>query len=306
MKLVNKAEAHVLYIADEGDVNEFGGTNGAALSEPFTHASNIVVMFYGIFLVALIVLLFKKTHSLRVKTQKIFLTALSYADLVPWILRLSLGIALIGAGINGWLISPTLTGFDIFSSAQITFGFLLLSGFLTTFAVLGANLMFLLALSQNFYLLGSAEFFAMSLSLLALDGRRPGVDHLLAIPTLHFKEFKKWIPVILRIGIGTSFVFLAVYEKFLNPDLAIHVAEIANLSSVINVSPAMWVVSSGIIEFLLGAMFLFGFAVRACSAVATIILALSFFYFGEDVTSHITLFGALSALFILGGKKLRF
>ena len=306
MKFINTAEAHVLYIADDAAVREYSGANPATLSEPFNHTGNIVMMLYVAFLVVINFLMFKKTPTLQKKTNKILMTALSYADVVPWILRLSLGIALIGSGIGGWLVTPVLSGFDIFSAAQMAFGFLLLSGFLTTFAILGANLIFLMALSQSFYVLGSLEFLAMSAALLLLDARRPGIDHLLGIPSFYYNKWKKWIPVILRIGVGTSFIFLAVYEKFMNPDLAAYVVEITNLQQVINVSPAMWVLGTGIVEFLLGAFLLFGFYTRAVAAITTIVLALSFFYFGEEVTSHITLFGSLSALFILGGRKVKF
>ena len=305
MKLINTAEAHVLYIADETAVSEYSGSNPETLSEPFNHAGNVMLMIYVAIIVGLLIMVAKKTPVIQKHIHNIFHRALGYADLVPWILRLSLGIALIGAGINGWLVSPILGGFETFASAQIVFGFLLLSGFLTTFAVFGAILVYLMALSQSFYLFGSLEFLAMSVSLLLLDARRPGVDHLLGVPAMYFREFKKWIPVILR-GLGVSFVFLAVYEKFMNPDLAVYVADITNLQNVVNVSPAMWVLGSGMIEFLLGTLLIFGFAVRAVTALSVIILSLSFFYFGEEVTSHITLFGAMSAVFVLGGKKIKF
>jgi uncharacterized membrane protein YphA (DoxX/SURF4 family) len=306
MKFINTAEAHVLYIADEAAVSTYSGPNPTTLSEPFNHAGNIMLMIYVVVIAGLLIMVARKTPAIQKHIHNIFHRALGYADLVPWILRLSLGIALIGAGINGWLVSPVLDGFAMFASAQIVFGFLLLSGFLTTFAALGATLVYLMALSQSFYLFGSLEFFAMSVSLLLLDGRRPGVDHLLGIPAMYLREFKKWIPVMLRVGLGVSFIFLAVYEKFMNPDLAVYVVDIANLQNVINVSPAMWVLSSGIIEFVLGALLIFGFATRVVSALSVVILSLSFFYFGEEVTSHITLFGAMSAAFVLGGKKVNF
>lgn len=306
MNIIPKAEAHVLYIATPEDVVQYSGNDAHTLVEPFTHASNVFIMVFIAIMAGLIILLFQKTPTFREKIHRVAMRAMSYADLVPWIMRLSLGILLISSGVHGTLLSPTLTGYEIFSFAQIVFGFLLLSGFLTTFAILGANLIFFMALSQSFYMLGSLEFLAMSLALLVFDARRPGIDHLFNIPALHFSQWKKWIPVIVRVGLGTSFVFLAVYEKFLNPDLAMRVVDVTHLTSVINFSPAMWVVGTGLVEIAIGLMFLFGFAVRAAAAVAFVILTLSFFYFGEDVTSHITIFGALSVLFILGGKKVRF
>lgn len=306
MNLIKKAEAHVLYIADSEAVEEYGGPNINTLSEPLHHTGNIIIIAYITFIIAILYLLFTRTPSIQKKMKKVLMVAISYSDLVPWIMRLSVGIALIGSGVGGWLVSPVLGGFEIYATAQIVFGFLLLAGFLTTFATLGAILVYLMALSQSFYLFGSLEFLAMSVSLLLLDARRPGVDHLLGITVTHLQNFKKWIPVILRVGVGTSFVFLAVYEKFLNPDLAAYVVDITNLQNVINVSSNMWVLGSGTVELILGALLILGVYTRVVSVISIIVLSLSFFYFGEEVTSHITLFGALSAIFVLGGKRIKF
>ena len=51
-------------------------------------------------------------------------------------------------------------------------------------------------------------------------------------------------------------------------------------------------------------MLLVGLKTRLAAVAALFILSLSFFYFGEDVTSHVTLFGTLSAVFILGAGPL--
>lgn len=44
-----------------------------------------------------------------------------------------------------------------------------------------------------------------------------------------------------------------------------------------------------------------GLFTRVSAGIAFIVLSLSFFYFGEDVSSHITLFGILSVLFVTQG-----
>jgi uncharacterized membrane protein YphA (DoxX/SURF4 family) len=63
----------------------------------------------------------------------------------------------------------------------------------------------------------------------------------------------------------------------------------------------MWVFSAGIIEVLIGLALVAGFYTRLSSAIAFVVLSMSFFYFGEDVSSHITLFGILAVLFITRG-----
>jgi uncharacterized membrane protein YphA (DoxX/SURF4 family) len=99
-------------------------------------------------------------------------------------------------------------------------------------------------------------------------------------------------------------MFLAVYEKFLNPHLSEIVVYNYHLTSIIPVISEMWVLSAGIIEFLVGLFLFLGFKTRLTSAIAFIVFSLSFFYFGEEVYSHVTLFSVLSVLFVTGGVKL--
>jgi uncharacterized membrane protein YphA (DoxX/SURF4 family) len=166
-------------------------------------------------------------------------------------------------------------------------------------------ILFLFALSKNFYLLGNLEVLASLIALLILSQPKPGLDDLLGIPSFSFlKSFKEFVPLILRIGIVGAMMFLAVYEKFLNPHLSEIVVYNYHLTSIIPVISEMWVLSAGIIEFLVGLFLFLGFKTRLTSAIAFIVFSLSFFYFGEEVYSHVTLFSVLSVLFVTGGVKL--
>jgi uncharacterized membrane protein YphA (DoxX/SURF4 family) len=228
----------------------------------------------------------------------------SYYELISWMLRLGLGIAFIGAGVAKVLISPILPISPPFPFLEILLGFFLLLGFLLTPTILISMILFLFALSKNFYLLGNLEIFSSLIALLILSQPKPGLDDLLGIPSFSFlKQFKNFVPLILRIGIGGAMMFLAVYEKFLNPHLSEIVVRNYNLTSIIPVSPEMWVLSAGIIEFLVGLFLFLGFHTRLTSAIAFIVLSLSFFYFGEEVYSHVTLFSVLSVLFVIGDKE---
>jgi hypothetical protein len=101
-------------------------------------------------------------------------------------------------------------------------------------------ILYFLALSKNFYLLGNLEVLVSLIALLILSQPKPGLDDLLGIPSFPFlKSFKDFVPLILRIGIGGAMMFLAVYEKFLNPHLSEIVVHNYNLTSIIPVSPEM-------------------------------------------------------------------
>ena len=98
-------------------------------------------------------------------------------------------------------------------------------------------------------------------------------------------------------------IYLALYEKIFNPNLSELIVRGFDLQSVVPVSVEMWILSAGLIEFAIGLLLIIGMFTRIVSAIAFIVLSLSFFYFGEDVASHITLFGILAVLFITEGGK---
>jgi uncharacterized membrane protein YphA (DoxX/SURF4 family) len=230
----------------------------------------------------------------------------SYKPFVPWITRLSLGIILIGGATNEFLISPVFeTPYGWMVILQLVIGFFLMAGFMTGLSAVIALGLFIFALMHDPYLIGSFDILALILSLFALDSRRPGVDDIVGIPDfLHIKRLRKYLPTILRMGIGIGMAYLAIVEKILTPELAALVAENTGLIEVIPVSAGMWALSAGIIELVVGVMLIIGWKTRLAAVSALVILSMSFFYFGEDVTSHVTLFGTLSAVFILGVGKL--
>jgi uncharacterized membrane protein YphA (DoxX/SURF4 family) len=115
------------------------------------------------------------------------------------------------------------------------------------------------------------------------------------------KKWEKYIPLIGRLGLGISMTYLALYEKIFNPHLSELVVSKFHLTSAIGVSPAMWVLSAGIIEFAVGLFIIIGFHTRLTSAIAFVVVTTTFFFFKEEVYAHVTLFGMLSVLFITGG-----
>jgi uncharacterized membrane protein YphA (DoxX/SURF4 family) len=105
-------------------------------------------------------------------------------------------------------------------------------------------------------------------------------------------------------GIGIGMIYLAVVDKILTPERAALVVENTGFAEVIPISPIMWAFSVGMIELAVGLMLFIAWHTRLAAVVALIILSMSFFYFREDITSHVTLFGTLSTVFILGVGKL--
>lgn len=294
--------AHVGYIIFDMQINTAGGTDMEFLLSPLKNPLYVGLMI-GVALVSIVVYFtLCGTSFCRRRVGLLRDRAASYEVFLPWLARIATGIMLIGAGINGELISPALHEFSYFSSLQVLTGFCILSGFLLFPATLAAIVLFVYALTQNFYLTGNAEILALLLSIILLADARPGIDDLFDISFLKpARAYKNLVPFILRIGLGGAFMFLAIYEKFLNPHLSEFIVQQYRLTSFIPVSVPMWVLSAGIIEFLVGLFIVIGLETRFFAAVAFVILTASFFYFGETVYSHITLFAALSMIFITGG-----
>jgi uncharacterized membrane protein YphA (DoxX/SURF4 family) len=302
--ITNTTHAHVRYLIDEETVDEFSGTNFDFLLDAIRDPKNIALMIWTIAATIILIFACMKVKLLKNKLRSISEKADSYLIFTPWMLRLALGIALIGSGASMNLISPALYGYTGFGTIQILLGFLIMAGFLVIPASLAAIGVYIYALFQDVYILGNLDFLAVAVALLVLDNERPGLDDLLGMPKISpFSNFKKFVPLILRIGIGGAMIYLALYEKIFNPNLSELIVIGFNLQNVVPVSVEMWVLSTGLIELLIGVMLILGMFTRIVSAIAFIVLSLSFFYFGEDVASHITLFGILAVLFITEGGK---
>lgn len=294
--------AHVGYVINQTDFVSHEGLDIPFLINGVREAPGVVltVSFIVLFLVLVIAIGRKQTHVARFLAHTRSKLA-SYHELLPWMARLSLGIALIGAGTAEVFISPVLAGTPKIAFLEILLGFLFLSGFLLTPAFLITIGLFISGLLKSAYLVGNMDFLALALSLFFLSSGRPGLDDILGI-----KEFpttgriRKLVPLILRVGLGVAFIYLAVYEKLLNPHDSELVVNAYNLTSVIPVSPALWVLGAGLTEFILGLFLIIGFEVRMTAMVSFLVISLSFFYFKEAVYSHVTLFGALSMLVALG------
>jgi uncharacterized membrane protein YphA (DoxX/SURF4 family) len=295
------ASAHVGYVLDDAAVKANAGRDDTFLFQVIADPAQAILALIIVTGLVFAGWFIYRTAALRRVLDHIDREARGYRDIYGWILRLSAGIALIGAGTSGALISPALSASGRVPFLEILVGFLLLAGFLTGPAALIAATLYLIGLARDPYLFGNLDFLGVAVGLLFLADHRPGIDHLLGIPFApSFTKFRALAPAVARISVGLAMTFLAVYEKFLNPHLSALVVQKYDLQSIIPVSAPLWVLGAGAVEFAVGMLLVLGFLPRLTSAVAFLVLSLSFFYFQEAVYSHITLFGALSFVFVAG------
>ncbi len=294
------AHAHVGYVVSQHDFTANLGADPAYFFGALSNPINILMILGTLVTVFVLYFLASRIHPIRNWIIAVRLRLDTYGELVPWILRLSLGIAFIGASVAGVLISPTLP-YAGFAALELAVGFALLAGFAVIPAILAGIVLFVTAIIEKAYIIGNLEFGMALIALLILGDTRPGVDNLIGIPALKLPRLKTYVPVLLRIGIGGALVFLALYEKVLNPHVSGLVVAEYGLNTIIPVGADMWVFAVGMIELAVGLFILIGFQTRLVTAIAFFVLVVTFFFFKEEVYSHVTLFGVLSALLVTGG-----
>lgn len=294
--------AHVAYVLPENEFNALKGPDPNFLA-------NAIFSFQGISIILInsIVVVFlvwfsscnkKIVQFIRHTRKKLE----SYHEFIPWIIRLSLGIALIGAGTSQVLVSPVIQGVPMLSTFQIFLGFMYLLGFLLVPTTLVTIALYIFSLSYSGYLIGNLDMLALAFGFLVFHSGRPGLDDIIGYSFLpKLKINREYLAPILRFGIGGAMIFLACYEKLFNPHVSEAVVLQYGLNHVIAVSPALWVAGAGLVELIVGLCLFFGFYTRLAACIAFLVLSLSFFFFKESVYSHVTLFGLLSILVIEGG-----
>jgi uncharacterized membrane protein YphA (DoxX/SURF4 family) len=297
------AHAHVAYVLPKDhDIGEAHWTG--VILDPLRDPRMLALMAVTILLVVGSYLACRRVKAFRGYTDRLVAAAESDRDLVPWMLRLGVGISLIASGVHGYLVSPIVEATPLMSSIQLICGFALLAGFATGVSALLALGLFVYALAQDPYVIGNAETAASAIALLLFAQARPGIDQIVGLPFVpNLSRWKDWAPTVLRVILGVAMTFLAVWEKFFHVPASVEVVAAFGLDQIVPVSAQMWVLSAGIIEAVVGILLILGAFTRLTAAVAFLVLTASFFFFREDVTAHVTLFAAVSAVFVLGAGK---
>lgn len=325
--LAGVAGAHVDYVTDGGEPVEALGFLLGVLAEPL-HAA---LLGGGGFLVAAVALAYLRYRPARRDIATFRRTVRGYRDLLPWLLRLSFGLPLVGAGFSGYLFGPAVpvAGGGAFAPArlfQVGLGFLLLFGLATRAAALVGLFAYLGALAAEPELLLANEYVTGMVAIAVVGSGRPSADHVLATVastegTLYgefdpvhraaawldrrLDPYEPFVATVVRVGLGLNFAYLGLTQKLLDPGPALAVVEKYDLTGVVPVNEGLWVVGAGLTEFALGLALVAGLFTRAGSLVALGMFTLTLFGLADDpVLAHVTLFGLASALVITGSGPL--
>jgi uncharacterized membrane protein YphA (DoxX/SURF4 family) len=319
---VTPAAAHVEYTAEGGESVDPLAFLVAVLSEPLNGA-----LLGGAAILAVVVAgAYLRVRPLRRDIAVFRDAVVQYRDLLPWLLRLSFGLPLIGAGFAGYFVSPAVTPPGDLAAVsrlfQIGLGFALLFGFATRAAAFVGLVTYLgVALVRPEVLL-ALEFVPGFVAIVLLGSGRPSADQVLEtvaaaegtvygeIDPIHrlagwfrarVEPSRDYVPTVVRVGLGVTFATLGVAEKLLAPGAALNVVARYDLAQVIPVDPGLWVVGAGLTEFVLGVALVVGLFTRANSLVALLVFTLTLLALPDDpVLAHVTLFGLASALVVTG------
>ncbi|MFC7078006.1 DoxX family protein [Haloarcula halophila] len=253
-----------------------------------------------------------------------------YTDLVPWMIRLSVGLPLVGAGFQGYLFAPTVA-FDTGANPLVRLlfigvGFLLLFGLATRIvATIGLGT-YGSALLVDPGVVLALEFVPAFLALVILGGGRPSADDMLQavastegtyygrVDPVHLlkgylddatRPYRRYVPTIVRVGMGVSFIYLGLIQKLAQPGSGLLVVAKYNLTAVVPVDPGLWVVGAGLTEIAVGAALIVGLFTRGAAAASFVLFTTTLFGLPDDpVLAHVALFGLASAVFTMGSGPL--
>lgn len=304
--------AHVRYVTDPGPA-----------IDPVTFLLSVVArpetwlwLGGGAVVVLAAVALALRIRPLRTEWARFVAQAWSYRPLVPWMLRLSTGLVLIGAGLTGVAFAPDvhLVGFP--TVLLTVAGFLLLLGLAVRPASLIALAAFGIALVSAPSLVGILDIAGGLAAIAFLGPGIPSLDDLLraAFPRAPGaraategqpeRRYADVVPLLVRLGLGGALLASGIADKLLVPGQALATVDKYDLTALVPVDPGLWVVGAALVEGSLGAAILLGLFTRPCAMLAFAVLTLTLFGLPDDpVVAHVGLFGLSSVLVVLGAGR---
>ncbi len=325
--LAAPVRAHVQYVTPGGEEMDPLGFLVSTLVEPV----NAALLAGGSVAGAVALLAYLRVRPVRHDVLRLRVLLAGYRDLLPWLLRLSVGLPLVGAGFAGYLFTP------VFAPASptlvrlfgVTVGFLLLFGFGTRLVAAFGLLVYLAALAVSPDLLLAFEYVPGFLAIALVGGGRPSADQVIArladddrtlysridpfyrrvaVPFVERVDgYREYVPLVLRAGMGVAFIYLGVVQKLANPGDSLAVVAKYDLTAVVPVDPALWVVGAGLVEAAVGVALLAGVFTRLFSGVAFVLLTTTLFGLPDDpALAHISVFGLVSALLVTGAGPFSF
>ena len=310
--MLDRLIAHVDYVTDPESSPDPIGFVLDALGQPGS------LLLLGIGLLVLLVALFAwaRWRPMEEPRLRFIERARGYREYLPWMVRLSVGLVLIGAGLSRSRFIPTIETGQLFALMLTATGFLLLLGLAVrpaALVALGAYVVTLVGHPELVMMLDVAGGLAVAA---LLGPGRPSLDDLLraafprgpgaraATDNLARGRYDGLVPLLVRLGLGGAFAASGIVDKLLVYDQALAAVDRYELTSVLPVPPELWVLGAFVTETALGVAIMLGVLTRFSATIGFAVLTLALFALPDDpVIAHVCLFGLSSVLVILGGGR---
>ena len=303
---------HVDYVTEPGSSADPVGFVLDALAMPGT----VLLLAVGAVAVLVAVLAWARWRPLDAVRDRFVHRAETYGEYLPWIVRLSVGLVLIGSGLSRALFMPTIDAGGFVALLLSATGFLLLLGFAVrpaALVALGGYLVTFVFHPELVMMLDVAGGLAVAV---LLGPGRPSLDDLLraaapgapgaraATEDLGSGRIDDLVPLVVRLGLGGAFAASGIVDKLFIHDQALAAVERYGLTSLVPVAPELWVLGAAIVETALGIAIMLGVLTRASAVLGFAVLTLALFGLPDDpVIAHVGLFGLCSVLVITGAGR---
>lgn len=304
--------AHVDYVTDPESNPDPIGFLLAALAQ----AGSLLLLAAGALVTLAAVLAWARWRPMEDARLRFIERARGYTEYLPWMVRLSVGLVLIGAGLSRVRFMPIIESGGTFALLLTGTGFLLLLGLAVRPAALVALGAWLVTLLGHPVLVMMLDVAGGLVVAAILGPGRPSLDDLLraafprgpggraATQNLASGRYDDLIPLLVRLGLGGAFVASGIVDKLVIYDQALAAVEQYQLTTIIPVTPDLWVLGASVAETTLGLAILLGVLTRFSAAVGFAVLTLALIALpGDPVIAHVGLFGLASVLVILGGGR---
>jgi uncharacterized membrane protein YphA (DoxX/SURF4 family) len=304
--------AHVIYVTPEEPSPDPIGFLIETLSDPLA----LVLVLGGLALAVVALLAWLRWRPVWQPWERLVERAWTYRELVPWMLRLSFGLVLIGSGLTRTVFAgdAPMGGWPYI--LQTALGFLLLLGFAVRLAALAGLVGYAVALVMEPKLVVIWDLAGGLLAIALVGPGRPSLDDLLraafprgpgarlATDRFGVASYADAVPLVVRFALGGALLASSVVDKLLVYRQGLATVERYQLASVVPVSPELWVVGAALVEGALGLAILLGIATRLSAIAAFSVLTLTLFALPDDpAIAHVGLFGTASILVVLGAGR---
>jgi len=310
--MIPRPHAHVDYVTDPESSSDPIGFVLDALAQPGTFlllAGGLVIVLAG-------VLAWARWRPMEEARMRFIERARTYTEYLPWMVRLSVGLVLIGAGLSRVRFMPTIDSGSLFGLLLTGTGFLLLLGLAVRPAALVALGAYLVTFINHPELVMMLDV-AGALAVAAIVGPgRPSLDDLLraafprgpgaraATQNLARGCYDDLVPLLVRLGLGGAFAASGIVDKLVIYDQALAAVDAYGLTSIVPVTPEQWVLGAALLETTLGIAIILGILTRFSAVVGFAVLTQALFALPNDpVIAHVALFGLSSLLVVLGGGR---